>query len=63
MKRILISTKNGFKLRGYCYEVDNNSPKLDVTSHTQQDLKEFVKAANQYRVNAYEIDYWITEIV
>lgn len=59
-KRILISTRNSFKLYGDYYEVDENSPRLDPsTQHTQQDLMEFVKASNKYRVNMEtEYDYW-----
>lgn len=59
-RRILISTRNGFKLYGDYYEVDENSPRLDPsTQHTQQDLMEFVKTSKKYRVNIEtEYDYW-----
>lgn len=62
-KRILISTRNRFKLYGDYYESDDSSPKLHTTSNrTEQDLMELIKVNNKYRVNENQLDYWEVEV-
>ena len=60
-KKIVIYTKNGYKLSSWDYEVDINSP--EIGNYTEQDLREYEKTAYKWRINPEQVDHWEVKIV
>lgn len=64
-ERIIIKTRNGYRLKGNVYEVDKSSPIVFnyPPYNTKQDFDELNKVMRAYRVNDREIERWWTEEV